>query len=195
MSGSLIALIAAGFIFFWAVGAYNRLVRLRAAVLRAFAALDNLLAVQPALIQASAPAEMDLPGGDAGAVPTADWSALTTAADQFAQALAAARAEPLHAQTMEALSAAQIALQRCWRGEGDEGVARHAVPAAVSARLQRQAEQAIGAAQLHDAAVQAYNRAIAEFPALLLAQLFRFSPAVAFLPVGLAVNTRLEAPI
>ena len=40
---------------FWAVGAYNRLVRLRSEVVKAYSALDNVLSVHPAVIKAAQP--------------------------------------------------------------------------------------------------------------------------------------------
>jgi hypothetical protein len=53
---------------FWAVGAYNRLVRLRSEVVKAYSALDNVLSVHPAVIKAAQPLA-DVAAGVLAAIP------------------------------------------------------------------------------------------------------------------------------
>lgn len=79
-------------VFFWAVGAYNRLVRLRASVIKGFAALDEQLLRQLVWVQGCLPEAMR---GGPQTLPaelhtdeTAAWARLQAAADQFALALA-----------------------------------------------------------------------------------------------------------
>ena len=75
---------------FWAVGAHNRLVRLRSAAAQAFGALDAHLAQLLALL-----ATYEAAQSSAGAPPAVQRDALQAAAAQCAEALAGARAHPL----------------------------------------------------------------------------------------------------
>jgi LemA protein len=172
----LLGLLAATALF-WAVGAYNRLVRLRSDVVRAFSALDNVLAVQPALIQASLPASMpQVPNKNA-----AEWDRLSAVGAQYALSLANARSRPLDPEAIAALSAAQRVLDGVWEhaavysDDGDAAAA--ALLDGLQARLARLAEQAVGPGRFFDAAVMAYNIAIGQFPALILARIWGFKPA------------------
>ena len=86
-------------LFFWAIGAYNRLVRLRSAVVKAFAVLDEQLVRQLVWVQGCLPEAMR---GGAVTAPgelqdevTAAWARLHAASEQFAVALAQARAQPI----------------------------------------------------------------------------------------------------
>ena len=75
---------------FWAVGAYNRVMRLRSACVQAFGALDAHLAQLLALL-----ATYEAAQSSAGAPPAVQRDALQAAAAQCAEALAGARAHPL----------------------------------------------------------------------------------------------------
>ena len=177
MSVSLIIALVVALVLFWAVGAYSRLMRLRAAIVRAFAALDNVLAVQPALIQATLPTALAESASTNGAAEArTSWSRLARTGHQYSLALAAARQYPLDAANMVGLSNAQETLRRAWQEQGDSGDGNEALPESVRTRLQRQLELAAGPNQLMAAAVMAYNEAIREFPALLVAVLFRLEP-------------------
>src|SRR5215213_804594 len=93
MPSSFVLWAAAALALFWAVGAYNRLMRLRADANTAFAALEAELLRQVALVRESLPQEASQPGGaeDEGSF----WAGLHGAAAQFAASLAAARRLPL----------------------------------------------------------------------------------------------------
>lgn len=182
MTTSFFMALLAAIAMFWAIGAYNRLVRLRAEVVKAFSVLDNVLSVQPALIQASIP----MPGlPPTGADPTALlWEHLGAAGAQYAGALANARAQPLDPRTIAALSTAQDVLDGVWRSAALQASdsAPVALPDGVQMRLARLADQAVVPGTLFDASVQTYNAAIRQFPALFLALVWGFKPAATFNP-------------
>ena len=178
MSNSFIMGFLGALTLFWSVGAYNRLVRLRAEVIRAFSALDNILAVQSALIQAT----LALPIPPAALLKEAPdrhaWQqelALGVAGAQLAHALTMTRTRPLDPEAVAALSATQSALDEAiW--PTDDGVIPDAVTG-LTDRLRQLAVQAEAPAALFDTAVQTYNAAIRQFPASLLARVWGFRPA------------------
>ena len=178
MSSSWLWWVAAAVLLFWMVGAYNRLVRLRADANTAFAALEKELAHQVELVNACLPPEEAHPASqfDGG---SAFWGGLHGAAAQFAASLAAARLRPLEPERIAALGAAQEVLQMAWeRTERDDAhdLAGPRLPESLSserAQLVRQTQVATG--HFNEAVVR-YNEAIAQFPAVLLAWLFGFKP-------------------
>jgi LemA protein len=170
-------------VFFWAVGAYNRLVRLRAQISQAFAALDVLLVRQLVWVQGSLPPALrgdlrDEPAASDDPVDAA-WSGLRAASDQFATTLATARARPMDPGAVAALMAAQDVLnmtwQRLWRLAIDP--ARAPLPELLNQEHEKLLSQTLPLGEAFNAAVMAYNGAIRQFPALLLARLFGFRPA------------------
>lgn len=163
---------------FWAVGAYNRLVRLRSEVARAFAALDAVLSVHPVLIQAWLPEVLTpelLPDGS-----PSPWNRLSSAGEQYARSLANARARPLDPEALSALCAAQRVLDDVWhsveQGRGDEGP-DNGLPDSVKLQFARLAEQQRGPREAFDASASAYNSAVRQFPAVVLARIWGFRPA------------------
>ena len=177
-------LIAGGAVaVFWAVGAYNRLVRLRAAVRKAFEGLDAQLERQAELVRACLPQSMvagprTQPGELMDEV-TAAWAGLRAAGQQFAGSLAAVREHPLAPAAMEALMAAQDALDAAWLRVQEQAVdlAGDAVPDHLQRQREHVADLTVHARGEFNAAVHQYNAAIAEFPAGLIARLWRFRPA------------------
>lgn len=175
-------LILLAVVFFWAVGAYNRLVRLRAAIHKAFAALDEQLFRQQVWIQGNLPAHMR---GAATAplelqdATTAAWARLQAASDQFTVVLAQARARPIDADQTAALVLAHEAMRTAWVGVLQEAIPHDAVPSAerLQERWMRLLHQSLPLRTAFNDAAQAYNRAIAQFPASLLARLVGFRPA------------------
>jgi LemA protein len=169
MPGSVSIWVAAAVLLFWSVGAYNRLVRLRAAAMQAFAALDTCLRQHVELAQAAA-------GRDEA---SAQREGLRGAAAQFAASLGAARARPLDGQALDALAAAQDVLAMAWLRMCNEAhdLAGSAVPDTLEAQWQHLANHTRGASDAFNAAVAGYNAAIAQFPAILLAWVFGFKPA------------------
>jgi LemA protein len=161
---------------FWAVGAYNRLVRLRSEVVKAYSALDNVLSVHPAVIKAAQPLA-DVAAGVSPLSPDALWSRLVAAGEQFAQALANARAHPLDPDAIRVLSAARGVLTEVWQATDGDSPEGSTLPESLRARLAALDEQAALPAAAFDASVRVYNLAIRQFPALILAGIWSFKPA------------------
>jgi LemA protein len=192
---SLAGWIVVAVLLFWFVGAYNRLVRLRAAVLQAYATLDAALSRQLDFVQASITAE---PPPDASAQDLLSSVApLQAATTQLATLLGATRLHPLDAGGMAALATALQVLVNAWQRQHpdavtvfdadgtlsrpvplqpDAGVA--AVPGAVApiAWPEPSAAAEIARSQFN-LAVAHYNAAIGQFPALLVAWAVRLRPA------------------
>lgn len=186
----LITWISLAVLLFWAVGAYNRLVRLRSAALQAFGALDaHLVRLIAMLGEYEA---TSLPERDPSDARAALWAATT----QFGASLAAARARPLDGQAAAALQTADQVLDTAWQavvrvgsaepaeraagpGAGPEGPPARpgeALAAWNARRDQHMAHNALARQQFNDAVAQ-YNAAIAQFPASVLAWLFGFHKA------------------
>ncbi|ADU98237.1 LemA family protein [Alicycliphilus denitrificans] len=170
-------------LLFWAVGAYNRLIRLRSAAMQAFGALDAHMLRWMALLgeyEASRAAPADSEGAQ-GAARSAEQddahAALWAAATQLSASLAVARARPLDADAAAALSAAAQVLDTAWQtvvreaAQTSEGVAPPALAPWVQRREQVALQSDAARRQFNDA-VLLYNHAVAQFPASLLAWLF-----------------------
>ncbi len=178
MPSSVVLWSVAAVLLFWAVGAYNRLMRLRSEANTAFAALEVELAKQIELVRECLPLpEMTQPA------PLDDdnsfWAGLHGAATQFAASLAAARKQPLYGDGVAALSAAQDVLATAWeRAERDDAhdLAGPRLPETLTTRRAQIVAQTLVATDQFDQAVSRYNDAITQFPAVLLAWLFGFKP-------------------
>lgn len=172
-------------LLFWIVGAYNRLMRLRADANTAFATLEAELSRQIDLVR------HQLPGPEATQLASLDgegsfWAGLHGAAAQFAASLASARTRPLEPAGIAALSAAQDVLAMAWeRAERDDAhdLAGPRLPDTVTARRAQLALQTHAATEQFNQAVVRYNQAIAQFPAVLLAWLFGFKPGRGVTPL------------
>jgi LemA protein len=164
---------------FWAVGAYNRLVRLRSNANTAFAALEAELTRQVQLVHACVPPEEDqAPSQFAGG--SAFWGGLQGAAAQLQASLASARSRPLDPDRIAALGAAQEILSMAWdRAERDDAhdLAGPRLPDDFSSERAQLVRMAHAATEHFNQAVTRYNEAIAQFPAVMLAWLFGFHPA------------------
>lgn len=171
--------ISLALLLFWAVGAYNRLVRLRSAAIQAFGALDTHLLRFVALLgeYANTRNASDLPPAD-------PHHALQAATTQYGASLAVLRAQPLDAAAAGALVAARLVLDTAWQGvvheaaRLNEGVAPPTLANWVQQREQLLLQLAPAAQQFADT-VARYNQAIGQFPAQLLAWLFGFRKAQA----------------
>ena len=178
-SSSFLPWIIAAVVLFWAVGAYNRLVRLRSEAKAAFNVLESELQKQVQLVLACIPPEEDQPpsqftGG------SAFWGGLQGAAAQLAASLASARTRPLDPERIAALGAAQEVLVTAWdRAERDDAhdLAGPRLPDNFSGERTQIVRMAQAATEHFNEAVARYNEGIAQFPAVLLAWLFGFRPA------------------
>ncbi|MBI2770209.1 MAG: LemA family protein [Burkholderiales bacterium] len=179
MSSSLVLWIVAAVLLFWSVGAYNRLVRLRAEANTAFAALDAELTRQVDLVQACLPPPDEAPASQFDGL-SSFWSGLQGAVAQFSASLAAARARPLDPEGLAALGFAHDVLAMAWeRAERDDAhdLAGPRLPDTVTAKRAELGIQTHAATEAFNQAVVRYNEGIAQFPAMLLASLFGFKPA------------------
>lgn len=194
---SMVGWIVIAVLLFWFVGAYNRLVRLRATVLQAYATLDAALRKQLDFVQASITAA--LPEKDASSHSSA-VAPLQAATTQLATLLGATRLHPLDPGAMAALATALQVLITAWQRqhpdavtvfEADGTLSRPAplLPAgagAASATLEPMAwPEPSAAAEIarsqFNLAVGQYNAAIVQFPALLVAWMVRLRPAAPLL--------------
>lgn len=169
MISSLLAWLAPAVFVFWCVGAYNRLVRLRAEVKACFGSVDAEWRHHLELAQS-------LPGDHDG---QAIWSHVIAANAQLATSLAAARVKPLDPQGIAALQAASEVLAMAWeRAERQDAhdLSGPRLPEAVSASRAQLVLQCAAAVAQFNEAVTRYNDAIAQFPAVLLAWVFGFKP-------------------
>lgn len=188
---SMLGWVVLAVLLFWFVGAYNRLVRLRSAVLQAYATLDAALGRQLEFVQAritaSPPAE--------GAPAVGPLQAATT---QLATLLGATRVRPLDPGSMAALGTALQVLISAWQRqypdavtvfEADGTLSRPVPLAADGSQLvppvgasepmawpEPSAAAEIARGQFNLAVAQ-YNAAIMQFPALLVAWMVRLRPA------------------
>lgn len=183
MSSSLLSWIALAVLVFWAVGAYNRLVRLRGEANAAFGELEAQLQRQVELVDA-------LVGGEPESIfegaQSSFWGGLQGAAGQLRASLAAARQRPLDPERIAALGAAQSVLATAWdRAERDDAhdLAGPRLPETLTGQRAQLTSHCIGAADRFSRTVARYNEAIAQFPALLLAWLFGFKPGLRLQPM------------
>lgn len=179
MPSSVVIWSVAAVLLFWAVGAYNRLMRLRADANTAFAALEAELAKQVALVRECLPPPEPTQPAPLEGEPTSFWAGLHGAAAQFAASLVLARARPLEPEGIAALSAAQDVLSMAWeRAERDDAhdLAGPRLPHTLTERRAQMVLQTHAAIEQFDQAVTRYNEGIAQFPAVVLAWLFGFKP-------------------
>jgi LemA protein len=192
---SLAGWIVVAVLLFWFVGAYNRLVRLRAAVLQAYATLDAALSRQLDFVQASITAE---PPPDASAQDLLSSVApLQAATTQLATLLGATRLHPLDAGGMAALATALQVLVNAWQRQHPDAVTVFDADGTLSRPVPLQPDASVAAVpdavapiawpepsaaaeiarSQFNLAVAHYNAAIAQFPALLVAWAVRLRPA------------------
>jgi len=177
-SSSFLPWVIAAVALFWAVGAYNRLVRLRSEANHAFAALESELTKQTQLVQECIPPE-DEQGQSQFAGGSAFWGGLQGAAAQLQASLSAAKSRPLDPERIAALGAAQEVLSMAWdRAERDDAhdLAGPRLPENFSADREQHVRMTQAATEHFNQAVSRYNEAIAQFPAALLAWVFGFHP-------------------
>ncbi|MDH6170791.1 hypothetical protein M2282_005969 [Variovorax boronicumulans] len=193
---SLVSWIVIAVLLFWFVGAYNRLVRLRAAVLQAYATLDAALGKQLDFVQASISAAPQAePPSQEMLSSIAPLQAATT---QLATLLGATRLHPLDAGGMAALGTALQVLLSAWQRQHPDAVTVFDADGTLSRPAPAQAGANAVAAPPNAAepiawpepsaaaeiarsqfnlAVGHYNDAIVQFPALLVAWAVRLRPA------------------
>ena len=177
MPTSLVTWISAAVFLFWAVGAYNRLVRLRGEANAAFGELETQLLRQVELVDQLVG---DEPESIFEGAQSSFWGGLQGAASQLRASLAAARHRPLDPERIAALGSAQAVLATAWdRAERDDvqDLAGARLPETLTGQRGQLTSLCIAAAGRFSGAVEQYNQAIGQFPAVLLAVLFGFKAA------------------
>lgn len=170
--GALIVGVLLAVTLFWAVGAHNRLVRLRAEVVRQWSSVDAVWLRLLVRMQGGISARQSLmPESDSEAL-----QALQTACDELLEALSQARLQPLEvecqkqvmAQHMKVLAEIRLMLQ----------TANDAVRPDLDIALNRMRQTLPAALIPYHVAVTAYNDALAMRPASWLARQLNLKPAV-----------------
>jgi LemA protein len=164
---------------FWALGAYNRLVRLRAQVSIRYVELMAVLQgqidlAQQALSDAAADPVLERAAADASHV-AASWRRLNHASTQASVALARMQEHPLLAQSAIDLGQAWATLEAVW----DELRVSpwHLLAESVRQQWQQQHLLAQPLRRAFNQAIEQYNHAVAQWPARWIAHSFRFEPA------------------
>jgi LemA protein len=183
MSDSVMVWFVVAALLFWAMGAYNRLIRLRSQGIVAFVALEALFNQYIVMVKKNFEEAGVLLGAqepardlDAG---TAAWAGLAAAAEQFNASLKVAHAKPLNGPTTSALSTALETLYLSWSRLRDlpPDLAGSALPGILQSQWEQVASQVEVARSEFNGRVVTYNEAIHQFPALLLAWVFGFKAA------------------
>ena len=169
--------IAAAVLLFWAVGAYNRLVRLRGDIQHSFAGVEAHIRQRADLLAAWLTAAADSLGASAHSV-----DALRGACVQVLAAVNHARTAPGTAQAIASLRLAEEVLIGA-RGRLSTELAGHNKlnpewHTVLQADELAAVDVSLGFARLQfNDKVQRYNAAAAQFPTWLIAGLFGFSAA------------------
>ena len=174
MNNTFVAWLLGAVALSWAMGAYNRLVRLRAKGLLAFSDLELTLGRQIALISAhfpEDPAEVD----DA----PADWHRLLASAKAVNAALKVARLQPLMAVATRGLKEGFVAMSHDWRQLVNlpPDLAGSFLPPSFQLQWEQLAFEVERARSDFNQTVTNYNEAMNQFPATVLAKIFGFKSA------------------
>jgi LemA protein len=166
---------------FWALGAYNRLVRNRAQVAARYAELMGVLngmteLAQQTLSDAVTDVSLQRPHADASHI-AACWRRLSAASTQASVALARMQEHCLLPQSVEDLNRAWQVFEATW----DElkvspwGL----LPESVRQQWHEQRLLSQPLRRAFNLTVEQYNAAIAQWPASMVAHVFHFNPALA----------------
>ena len=173
-------------LFFWAVGAYNRLVVLRANVAKQFAAVDAQLLRVLVWLQGNLPASMRdmLSEMEEAALPEALLKnerdlKLLDILEALSDSLDAARTQPLSPVVMQQVNQNRLALAAWAKVEvraGQSGEATWFIDP-LPYKFDRLKAQAWPLMDAYNQAAAKYNEAVSQFPASVLAKQVKFVPA------------------
>ena len=173
-------------LFFWAVGAYNRLVLLRASVAKQFAAVDAQLLRVLVWLQGNLPVSMRdmLSEMEEAALPEALLKnerdlKLLKILEELSDSLDLARTQPMSASAMQRVNQERLALAAWAKAEvraGQTGEATWFIDP-LPYKFDRLKAQAWPLMDAYNQAAFKYNEAIHQFPASLLARQVKFLPA------------------
>ncbi len=174
---NLVAAVALALLVFWAVGAHNRLVRLKHAIAQAFGPLDVQLKRRYELIFQLIEAARKYLQQEPGTL-----DALLAARNQARSANDALRSRPANAAAVSVLVAAEQALDGSLRqlfalAEAHPELQADPTLRELREELGRTDNKAAFACQAYNDAALAYNNAQGQFPALLIARLFGLAPS------------------
>ena len=184
-SHTIIFLTGFALVIFWAVGAHNRLIRLKNRIAEVFAPIDLQLKrryeLVPNLIEAI---RTQCPDAQKKQVQAA-LDTVGAARNQASSACDSVRIRPSHARAVLVLCAAEHALHS---GLGSVFALTEAIPELQANNGLQQTREEMDtvektvdfARQAFNDAVRDYNHAQGQFPALLIARIFGFTPAAAF---------------
>jgi LemA protein len=171
-------LFLAALVFFWAVGAYNRLVRLRAMAAQQFAVVDAQFVRLWAWVEGSLPAHVrDDDAATEG--PQTSLNEVWAACEVFAESLALVRANRFDAAPIQRVNIARVQLFKLLWQEKDFHMADSSawLSYPIQKKFERVKTQSWPMIVAYNQAVQAYNDAASEWPARWLAKQFRFEVA------------------
>jgi len=162
---------------FWMVGAHNRIVGLRAAIVDTWSRVDAMLERRGLVLDALAQALWDLWPNGRGSV-----DALRSAQQQLQAAAQAVRARPSRAAAAASLATAEGVLHGTLARllnevEADAALHANETVATQLLALFEFGPQLIEMRQRFNQACVAYNEAIRQFPTSLLVPVFRFETA------------------
>jgi LemA protein len=173
-------------LFFWAVGAYNRLVVLRASVAKQFAAVDAQLIRVLVWLQGNLPASMRdmLSEMEEAALPEALLKndrdlKLLAILEELSDSLDLARTQPLSPVVMQKVNQNRLALAAWAKAEvraGQSGEATWFIDP-LPYKFDRLKAQAWPLMDAYNQAALKYNEAVLQFPASVLAKQVNFVPA------------------
>ena len=171
----LIAVLA--LLVFWAVGAYNRLVRLKNTIANAFGQIDVQLKRRYDLIPNLVEAARKYLQHE-----RATLEAVTLARNQAKSASDAVRSKPADAKAVTALATAELALVGSLGrffalAEAYPDLKADETIRELSEELTSTENKVTFARQAFNDAVLDYNNAQGQFPAVLIAKLFSFAPS------------------
>ncbi len=168
---------AVAVLIFWAVGAYNRLIRLKNTIANAFGQIDVQLRRRYDLIPNLVEAAKKYLSHERETL-----KAVISARNQAKSASDAARAKPTNALAVTTLTVAEEALssslgQLFALNEAYPDLKGDQTIQALSEELTSTENKVTFARQAFNDAVLDYNNAQGQFPAMLIAKLFSFAPS------------------
>ena len=174
---TVVTICAVALLIFWAVGAYNRLIRLKNTIANAFGQIDVQLKRRYDLVPNLVEAAKKYLSHEKETL-----EAVIAARNQAKSASDAARAKPTSALAVSTLAVAEQALssslgQLFALNEAYPDLKGDKTIQALSEELTSTENKVTFARQAFNDAVLDYNNAQGQFPALLIAKLFSFSPS------------------
>ncbi len=157
--------------FFWGMGVYNRLMRMRAKGLEAMVTLDRYLLRYDALVHAHLGADMDQ--------DASEWSELQKALSALNRACQGVRVSPLGEEAVRMLALSYQTLQDAWSDlrESPDDLAGQRLPEGLQVEWERISQKVMRARNIYHQIATEYNLALKQFPANLLVRVAGFKAA------------------